>query len=140
MWTAVGTMLFSLGLHWIVAHDGDIGLLYAAPFVLLGLVKAFFVLDRVAAKTITRIGTRPDDSLLVGFLSGRSWALIGGMMLAGQILRASPLPRAWLGMVYVAVGAALAVSSRTLWKVWWRHREADYAPAITEQAAPATGD
>lgn len=138
MWTAVGTMLFSLGLHWIVSHDGDIGLLYAAPFVALGLLKAFFVLDHMTEKAVARIAGRSDHSLLIGFFSPRSWALVAGMMLTGQVLRATPLPRPWLGMLYVAVGAALVVSSRNLWKVWWRHREAECVPTAAEQAPAPT--
>ncbi len=139
MWTLVGIMLFSIGLHWIMHRYGDRGLLYAVPFVLLGLSKAFFILDRMADKAIARIGARSDDSLLIGFFSPRSWALVVGMMLTGQILRATPLPRSVIGFLYVAVGSALVVSSRTIWKVWWRRREADYTPTPAE-TTPATVD
>ncbi len=122
MWTLVGSGLLTVGLRWIVQHYGQPGLLYVMPFLVLGLVKAFFVLDPIAGRTIDRIEVRGDSHCLGGFFSFRSWALILGMMAAGQILRATPLPRADLGFVYAAVGLALLVSSRALWRAWWGTR------------------
>ncbi len=118
MWTVVGSVLLGLGLHWVVGRYQGLGWAYAAPFLLLGLVKSRFVLDRVARRTIHRIRTRGDDHCVGGFFSPVSWALIVGMMILGQVLRASPLPRADVGFLYVTVGSALLLSSRVLWKEW----------------------
>jgi hypothetical protein len=118
MWSLVGAMLLSLGLFWIVGRYGLPGWAYAAPFVAVGLLKAFFIMDRVARRTVTRIHERGDDHCVGGFFSLTSWALIVGMMLLGQVLRASPVPRADVGFLYVAVGSALIVSSRTFWREW----------------------
>jgi hypothetical protein len=114
MWTWVGVMLSTIGLRWIMHRYGDFGLVYALPFLALGLTKAFLVLDRVAYGTV--------DACAGGFFSARSWLLIVGMMLAGQLLRASPLPRADIGFLYVAVGTALLFSSRHIWRAWWMGR------------------
>jgi hypothetical protein len=38
----------------------------------------------------------------------------------GAALRRSPLPRALLGVLYTAVGAALLWGSRTFWVAWRR--------------------
>jgi len=120
LWTVVGCGLFVLGLYWVVHRFGDPGLLYATPFLALGTVKAVFVLDGVAHKAIARIQRRGDGQALWSFFSGRSWALVLAMMVTGQLLRASPLPRADLGFLYVAAGSALLISSRSIWRVWWR--------------------
>lgn len=122
MWTVVGSVLLSLGLHWVVQRYHGPGWAYAVPFLLLGLIKSRFVLDRVAKRTIHRIRTRGDDHCVGGFFSPVSWALIAGMMVLGQVLRASPLPRAGVGFLYVTVGSALLVSSRLLWKEWRQRR------------------
>jgi hypothetical protein len=122
MWTWVGVMLPTIGLRWILHRYGDIGLLYALPFLALGLTKAFLVLDRVAYGTIDRVAERPLDACAGGFFSVKSWLLIVGMMLTGQVLRLSPLPRADIGFLYVAIGAALLFSSRHLWRAWWMGR------------------
>lgn len=129
MWTIVGSMLLGLGLYWIVGRYHGPGWVYAAPFLVVGLLKALLILDRVARRTIHRIRTRGDDHCVGGFFSPASWALIAGMMILGQVLRASPLPRADVGFLYVAVGTALLVSSRMLWREWLHLRPAHVPPA-----------
>lgn len=124
MWTAVGTMLLTFGLHWITRRYHGPGWAYAAPFLIVGLLKGRFVLDRVARRTIARIGTRGDSHCVGGFFSLTSWALVVGMMVLGQVLRASPLPRAGVGFLYVVVGTALLFSSRAFWKEWFLLRPA----------------
>ncbi|MHB0980042.1 MAG: hypothetical protein ACYC5Q_08250 [Thermoleophilia bacterium] len=124
MWTVVGSVLLGLGLHWIVRRYHGPGYAYAAPFLVLGVIKALFILDRVAGRTILRIRTRGDDHCVGGFFSPASWGLIVGMMLLGQVLRASPVPRADVGFLYVAVGSALLISSRMLWREWLHLRPA----------------
>ncbi|MHB8867834.1 MAG: hypothetical protein ACYC6T_11210 [Thermoleophilia bacterium] len=128
MWTVVGSMLLGVGLIWIVRRYHGPGWAYAAPFLILGLLKALLILDRVARRTINRIRTRGDDHCVGGFFSPTSWALILGMMLLGQVLRASSVPRADVGFLYVAVGSALLISSRMLWKEWLRLRPARARP------------
>ena len=128
MWTVVGTMLLTLGLVWIVRRYHAPGWAYAAPFLLVGLLKARFVLDRVARRTIARIRTRGESHCVGGFFSPTSWLLIVGMMVLGQVLRASPLPRADIGFLYVVVGTALLISSRVFWKEWFLLRPASTRP------------
>lgn len=128
MWTVVGSVLLGLGLYWIVRRYHGPGWAYAAPFLALGLAKALLILDRVARRTINRIRTRGDDHCVGGFFSPSSWALILGMMLLGQVLRASPVPRADVGFLYVAVGSALLISSRMLWREWLLLRPARVRP------------
>lgn len=122
VWTLVGIMLFSLGLRWIVHRYGAPGYLYALPFLGLGLAKGMLILDRVASGAVARVRSRPSDRCAAGFFSTRSWLLVLGMMLTGQLLRASPMPRADIGFLYVAVGSGLVFSSRIIWRVWWTCR------------------
>jgi hypothetical protein len=128
MWTVVGSMLLGLGLLWIVRRYHTPGYAYAAPFLVLGVVKALFILDRVARRTILRIRTRGNDHCVGGFFSPASWGLIVGMMLLGQVLRASPVPRADVGFLYVTVGSALLISSRMLWGEWLNLRPSQLPP------------
>jgi hypothetical protein len=123
MWTLVGTMLLSYGLTWVLRRYGAPGLLYALPCLALGLVKSRYVLDRVAFGALDRVATRPPDRCAAGFFSTRSWLLVLGMMVAGQLLRASPLPRADLGFLYLVVGTGLLFSSRHIWSTWWACRD-----------------
>lgn len=123
MWTLVGSMLLSYGLTWILRRYGAVGLVYALPCFALGLAKSVFVLDRVAFGAVGRVATRSPDRCAAGFFSTRSWLLVLGMMAAGQLLRASPLPRSVLGFLYVVVGTGLLLSSRHIWARWWECRD-----------------
>jgi len=124
IWSLVGGGLLTLGLHWVLRRFGPTGLEYAAPALALGIVKSLLVLDKVARGTVARVEAREPRSFALGFFSVRAWLLIGGMMLLGQLLRLSPIPRFALGLVYVAIGIALLTSSRLLWRAWWRREPA----------------
>jgi len=118
IWTGVGLLLPSMGLFWITRRFGVLGIAFAAPFLLVGGLKAGYILDRVAAKSVARIRERGDGTFVFGFYSLKSWGLIALMMGTGIVLRHSALPKYDLGFVYVAVGSALLIASRTMWKVW----------------------
>ena len=134
LWTLVGLGLCAAGLTWILQWAGPVGLLYALPCVLVGLLKALLTLDAVARRTLGRIDARGDARCALGFLSTKAWLLVVGMMLLSRLLRASPLPRADLGFVYVAVGSGLLMASRALWLRWWGLREG----AVEDPGAPGS--
>ena len=77
LWTLVGLGLCAAGLNWILQWAGPVGLFYAAPCVLLGLLKALLTLDEVARRTLGRIEARGDSRCALGFLSAKSWLLVG---------------------------------------------------------------
>src|SRR5680860_1744315 len=45
MWTVVGSGLSIVGLFWVLRRYGNAGLVYVAPFLILGFIKAVFILD-----------------------------------------------------------------------------------------------
>jgi hypothetical protein len=120
MWTAVGGGLLFSGARWItgdrLTFDGT-GLLLAG--VAAGLVKSRLVLDRTAAKILSRIASRGEGRCLGGFLSLRSWLLVLGMILLGRVLRGGVLPTPAVGVLYVAIGTGLIASSRIAWRSWF---------------------
>jgi hypothetical protein len=118
LWTAIGVLLPSLGVVWILQRYGAVGLLFAAPCVLVGVMKGRYILDGMSSRTIVRVQERDEPSFFAGFFSARSWLLVAAMMATGQILRRTGLPHEWLGFVYVAIGSALLLSSRVLWRGW----------------------
>ncbi len=122
LWTLVGLGLLAAGLFWVLRAFGAMGLFYAVPCLALGLFKARFALDRVARRTLGRIDERGSSACALGFLSAKAWLLVAGMMVLGRLLRASSLPRADVGFVYLVVGTGLLVGSRSLWRHWWTLR------------------
>jgi len=121
MWTVVGLGLLFFGGRWVMAGRSPYALWLLATAMAAGLLKAWFVLDRVAGWMIERIRIRGDGRCIGGFLSVRSWMFVALMMAGGRLLRGGLLPAVVVGFVYVAVGAGLLVASRRLWGVWYRH-------------------
>jgi hypothetical protein len=88
--------------------------------VAIGLVKARFILIRYANKAVVRIRTR-GHACFFGFFAPSSWLFIIVMMGGGLLLRRSALVDYWwgptfLGILYVAVGTALAIADAIFWR------------------------
>jgi hypothetical protein len=116
MWSTVGSLLLFFGTRWLLEHRwGPIVLPIALA---VGALKAHFVLDRAAGKIIERIHSHPDDRCIGGFLSLKSWATVAVMMIAGRLLRGSETIRPLVGPLYAAIGTALLLSSRHIWRSW----------------------
>ncbi|MFQ6758794.1 MAG: hypothetical protein D9V46_03425 [Deltaproteobacteria bacterium] len=84
----------------------------------LGTMKAFWLIERAARKNIARIVARPDGMCLGGVYSWGMWGMVVCMMVGGRLLRNSAVPPLVVGVIYVAVGWALLLSSRLIWREW----------------------
>jgi hypothetical protein len=87
--------------------------------VVLGVLKARFVLIRYATKAVHRIEGR-GHACFFGFFSLKSWLFVLVMMGGGILLRHSPLIDSWWGrvtlsIIYIAVGTSLAIADRIFW-------------------------
>ncbi len=118
MWSIVGTVLFLVGVAWILPTKGWPAVLMIVAAATGGFLKCRFILSRTARRAIDRINQRGDGRCLGGFVSWRSWGLVAVMAIGGRMLRLSPLPRAYLGMLYAAIGAALLVGAVIFWRAW----------------------
>jgi hypothetical protein len=117
LWTMIGLLLFSKGILRL-SQLGDWPLLLPAAAVLTGSLKAYFVLDKVARRGITRILTFKNGTCLGAVYSVKTWILVLCMMGMGVILRHSFLPVSLLSFLYLTIGWALLLSSRLAWRAW----------------------
>jgi hypothetical protein len=106
--------------------------------VVLGVVKARFILIRYAAKAVHRIEAR-GHACFFGFFSVKSWIFVLVMMGAGTLLRSSPLVHYWggrvaLSVLYIAVGTALAIADRIFWLGAVRYGRAPRERELTDDA------
>ena len=120
LWSLVGVTLLTLGTWWSLSAKLSTALLPVA--VCAGFIKTRFLLDRVAFRIIDRIRIRGDGQCIGGFISVRTWGLVAVMAIAGRLLRSSPLPHTILALLYAAVGTALVLASRHLWRAWHKCR------------------
>jgi hypothetical protein len=116
LWSLVGTGLIAVGVHWVMASHAHHALLVLPLAGGIGWLKARLFLDRTARRIVRRIEERGDGRCLGGFLSWKSWLLVLCMILLGRALRLSPLPLLWRGGIYAAIGTALLVASRVVWR------------------------
>ena len=114
----MGLGLIVAGTTWVCTAHLPVTLIIAAVAIALGFLKARFILDRSARRVTDRIECRGDRRCIGGFLSWRTWLLVLAMILAGRLLRASPLPVPIRGVLYAAIGVALLTASRLLWARW----------------------
>lgn len=114
LWSLIGIYLAVRGV--LLRENGSLWLPVLA--VVVGVAKSRLVLDHTARKNISRIMGRGEGSCLGGVYSWRMWGFIVLMMLFGRLLRTSGLSGWIVGMVYLAVGAALFWSSRLFWQQW----------------------
>ena len=88
--------------------------------IVIGAIKARYILIRYADKAVARIQHR-GHGCFFGFFGWASWGFILVMMGGGVLLRqATPLPHyAWglvfLATLYIAVGTGLAIADRIFW-------------------------
>jgi hypothetical protein len=124
MWTVVGATLAAVGGRWLWRSVADAAPWLAALAVAVGALKARFVLDGAAHRIVGRISQRGDGRCIGGFLSVSSWTLVVVMVIAGRLVRGSHVARSLLGVIYIAVGAGLLISSRVAWRAWRESRRA----------------
>lgn len=125
VWTLTGGTMALIGLRWTLTDPLPHLSLLLILAVIAGLLKSRYMLDRAGVRIIQRIRERGDGRCLGGFLAPRAWLLVMMMMGLGSLLRRSgALPRCLVGLIFVAVGTALALSARNFWLAWRRHARA----------------
>lgn len=122
LWSLVGIGLGASGLVSIFGADTDWAWVMVLAAVILGYVKAHFVLFKTGARIVERIERRGDGRCLGGFQSWKNWAMVAGFILLGRALRATPMPDWLLGGIFLAVGVGLLLASVPIWRHWYSGR------------------
>ena len=115
VWSIVGLFL--------IARAEDILLLFGQWWIfplaaLIGTIKSFYVLDKMAKKNIDRTLSLKEGACIGGVYSWRTWGLVVFMILLGVALRLLAVPPSIIGFIYLTVGWALFWSSRLMWQQW----------------------
>ncbi len=119
IWNIVGFFLIING--WLFIEPS--GSLWLVPFgILLGVAKSLLLIDKTARRNISRVSGFNDKTCLGAVYSVKMWGFIGLMIVLGRFLRRSVLPASVVGVVYLAVGCALFLSSRLMWRAWSQRR------------------
>lgn len=118
IWSIVGVFLMVNGYLMLSVAEGQWLTVVA---MVLGTLKSRLLLDRTAKRNGQRLATLADGTCIGAVYPAKMWLLIGLMIAAGRLLRFSGvLPLAVVGLIYCAVGWALFVSSRIMWRMWYK--------------------
>ena len=117
IWSVVGFFLMVNGFLLVSLADRS-WLIFLG--LALGTAKGFFILDRVARKNIRRIHGFERKICIGSVYSYKTWLLVVMMIVVGRTLRLTVLPGEVIGVIYLAVGCGLMLSSRLMWLEWRR--------------------
>ncbi len=118
LWTVVGALLLFFGVRWSLGGTSRYAILLLALAIGAGIAKERLVLQKAARRITDRIRSRGDGRCVCGFVSWKTWILVGLMAGTGRALRGGLLPRPIVGLIYAGIGAALLLAARGLWMQW----------------------
>ncbi|MBE0477006.1 MAG: hypothetical protein IBX62_07920 [Coriobacteriia bacterium] len=110
-WAGVGVALGARAVGWLGGAPLWPTLAAGAGAMGVGALMYRYVFRGLAARNGERISRAEDRACVFGFQSWRGWATMAFMIALGVGLRASGLPRPWLGALYAGIGMGLALSS-----------------------------
>ncbi len=112
MWSGVGIMLVAFATSWLSAVHSWIVFLLVFSGALLALGIYFFGFSKLASKNVRRIIDIPKDRVCIfAFQKWTSYPLVLVMVALGIYLRHSSLPKSYLAILYLGLGASLFASS-----------------------------
>ncbi len=122
MWMGVGLMLLWRASIWVRAIEGPLAWLLVSLSVLLALLFYGFMFRKTVNKNIQRLSSLPKRVCLFAFNSTKGYMMIIFMIALGITLRRSPIPRAYLVIIYIAMGGTLFLSSFHFYHHLWKER------------------
>jgi hypothetical protein len=113
MWSGVGILLVAFAAQWLgLVHSWTVLLLVLAGLLLAAGIY-FFGFSKLASSNIQRIIKIPKEKICIfAFQKWSSYPLVLVMIAMGIYLRRySPIPKPYLAILYLGLGASLFVSS-----------------------------
>lgn len=117
-WMVVGISLVLKGGH-ILAWEPA----WMVATILVGTVKAYFILDKIARRNIQRLQSLKAPAFVGRMFALRTWIIIAVMILLGRVLRLPGVAPELSGFFSLAVGWGLFVASRLSWQAWFVGRK-----------------
>jgi len=111
MWSLVGLMLCWLALNWYLVLNIGEHWSYVLGGLLLALPIHRFGFSMIAISNIKRIRLLPEKPCLFAFMSWWNYPLVAFMISLGLVMRHSPIPKSYLGILYIGIGGGLFLSS-----------------------------
>jgi hypothetical protein len=111
VWSMVGAMLCGLAAGWLSGSTPAWSVTAWAAGLLASLVIYRLGFVKIAHHNRDRIQSLTARTCLFAFYPVKSYLLVAGMMAGGIFLRSTAIPKPYLAVLYLAIGAALFISS-----------------------------
>ena len=116
MWSLVGLTLCRLALKWYLSAGMQDQLALLLAGILLALAIHQFGFSIIARRNILRIQNLDEKPCMFAFMAWWNYPLVLFMIGLGLALRHSPIPRIYLGVLYIGIGGGLLLSSLNYYK------------------------
>ena len=109
MWSGVGVFLCSLAYRWLRDANSQSGIIFALAGILLSTAIYRFGFLFFANRNLERIRAYEQNRICIfAFQAWTSYPLVAVMITMGIGLRKySPIPKPWLAILYIGIGAGL---------------------------------
>jgi len=111
IWIAVGSLLIGFSYFWLRDEGNNAVIRTVASGIIISLFVHHFGFLKVVDKNLGRILPMQGKKCVFSFMSWKSYILMLVMAATGILLRHSPIPRTYLSVLYIGIGAALILSS-----------------------------
>ncbi len=111
VWLVVGAALGSVAARWLILAGGQVAAGLGLAGAVLAILIHTFGFSRLVDRNMERIRQKPAVTCVFGFQSWKSYLLVIVMITMGVFLRASPMPKHYLAVIYAGFGGAMLLSS-----------------------------
>lgn len=116
IWTGVGVLLCGRAIVWLMALSPVVGITLVAAGLLIAGTGYYYGFFKVVKKNMDRIANLPERVCMFAFTAWRGYFMIGLMVTLGITLRNSPLPKVYLVLPYLTMGAVLLIGSFSFYR------------------------
>jgi hypothetical protein len=110
-WTFAGLVLCGRAIFWLNAFPLSIELALEIMSIMIAAVGYLFLFVKVVEKNINRIRQLPENACVFAFTAWQGYIMIALMITIGVTLRDTSIPKYFLAVPYIAMGAILLAGS-----------------------------
>jgi hypothetical protein len=111
VWIIVGSMLLAFSYSWLKGFQDNRSFLFAGAGLAMALVIHHFGFLKIVDKNLGRILPMEGKKCIFSFMPWKSYITVAVMIILGNLLRHSPIPKPYLSILYIGIGLSLILSS-----------------------------
>ncbi len=119
MWSTTGVMLCRLAYRWCTPIRWSGAIPLGLISILLASAAYRFGFSKVSQRNVKRLCLLTERTCIFAFQTWKGYLVVGLMIIMGNILRNSPIPKHYLAILYATIGGSLLLGSFRYYKILW---------------------